>query len=340
MTISRKFFGVATALVAAALLLAPGALAAGNLKFGGKPSVEGIEAFCVTKGPEEGRVYVDVAVRYFDVKGADEELHAQVHSHMRILGKDGKVLAVDNDWGREQPDIPGLSSFIHTHQHRLGRVDSERILGGRRCTAVTSRVIHVEVELEQRLGAASQADAARAARVATASEAATEAATSTSAAIVEGVGQAPTDTDGCVFDQKGQMDCAGAFLQKASFVGQKAPYANFSFANMLGADLEGVALGHATMNQTVLDQANLAGAELGVASLTSASLTETNLSGAQLPYANLANAKFVRADVEGANFTGANLYGVHFETTTCNAETKFPTNFRYSCGPNGIVVGG
>jgi uncharacterized protein YjbI with pentapeptide repeats len=339
MGVTRKVLFVAAALVTAALLLAPVA-SAGSLKFGGKPSVVGIEAFCVTKGAEQGRVYVDVAVRYFDAKGADDAaLHAQVHSHMRILGASGRVLAVDNDWGREQPDIPGLSSFIHTHQHRLGRADSRRILQGRRCTAATSRVIHVEVQLEQRLGTAAKPDAARAARLATASAVATETASSTSAAIVEGVAQAPTDTDGCVFDQKGQMDCAGAFLQNASFVGRRVPYANFSFANMLGADLEGVSLGHVTMNQTVLDQANLRGAELGVASLTSASMVGTDLTGAQLPYANLANAKFVGANVEGANFIGANLYGVHFETTKCNAETRFPTNFRYSCS-NGEVVGG
>jgi uncharacterized protein YjbI with pentapeptide repeats len=337
MSVFRKVLGGAAVAVVALLLLAPGALAAGSPSFGGKPSVVGIEAFCVTKGAERGRVYVDVAVRYFDAKGADEKLHAQVHSHMRILGAGGRVLAVDNDWGREQPDIPGLSSFIHTHQHRLGMADSKRILQGRRCTAATSRVIHVEVELEQRLGAAGKAEADRAARVATASDAASTTASSTSAAIVEGVGQAPTDTDGCVYDQKGQMDCAGAFLQFASFVGQKVPYANFSFANMFGADLQEVSLGHATMNQTVLDKANLAGAELGVASLTSASMIETNLSGAQLPYANLANAKFVLANLEGANLLGANLYGVRFESTKCNAETKLPTNFRYSC-QDGIVV--
>ena len=44
---------------------------------------------------------------------------------------------------------------------------------------------------------------------------------------------------------------------------RRSPTPNLSFANMLGADLEGVALGHATMNQTVLDQANLRGVELG-----------------------------------------------------------------------------
>lgn len=337
MGVIRRVLVVAPMIVAAALLLAPLTAASTNLRFGGKPSVVGIEAFCVTKGAEQGRVYIDVAVRYFDAKGADDaRLHAQVHSHMRVLGAGGRVLAVDNDWGREQPDIPGLSSFIHEHQHRLGMADSKRILQGRRCTAATSRVIHVEVELEQRLGPAKTAGAAR---VATASETATASNASTSAAIVEGVGQAPTDTNGCVFDQKGQMDCAGAFLEKASFVGQRDSYANFSFANMVGADLEGVAMGHATMNQTVLDQANLVDAELGVASLTAASLNGTDLSGAKLPYANLANAKFVGANVEGANFIGANFYGVHFETTKCNAETRFPTNFRYSCS-NGFVVGG
>jgi hypothetical protein len=276
-------------------------------------------------------VFVDVAVRYFDAKGADEKLHAQVHSHMRILGREGRVLAVDNDWGREQPDIPGLSSFIHTHQHPFGAQESRRILQGRPCTPATSRVIHVEVTLEQRLGPAG------AGRVAETEASVSTSATSTSPAIVEGVGAAPTVTDGCVYDPKGQMDCAGAFLQGASFVGERIPYANFSFANMVGADLQEVPLGHVTMNLTDLDQGNLAGAEMGSASLTSTSLIGANLSGAQLPFANLANAKLSGANLEGTNLIGANLVGTQFEATKCNAETKFPGAFPYTC-TNGTVA--
>lgn len=321
----RSAFRVSVLTMTIGLLLAAGASAA---PFAGKPAVLDIETTCVTGGKDKGRVFVDVAVRYPDAPKAKGAPRHEVLTALRVRDARGELIATHNDRGRAQVDIPGLRSYVHTHQHGLGKAASARALGGRPCGAGSLGRVQVQVNASQRLvrrGAAAQVSAASA-----------QGASASTAETITGVKEAPLNANGCVFDSEGLMDCAGAFLQKVSFVGETVAYANFAFANLLGADFSGVRMGHAQLNQAVLDQADLSGALLGSASLTSASLLGTDLTGAVAPYANFAVAKFVGAKLQGANLTGANLAETSFESSSCDANTIIPGNFGFACTSNTI----
>lgn len=320
------------AVLASSIALVGVAGAQAKAPFAGKPRLVDVDAYCVTKGADKGHVYVELAVRYPDAPQARGYNRHDVAAQLEVLNAQGEPVAIDSDRGRAQVDIPELSSYVHTHQHRLSRAVSKVALGGKPCGAAAAP-IRVSARFTQKL---SGGGAKGTASVSAAPVTQTSAATAT--ATVDGVPSAPTVENGCVFDSKGQMDCSGAFLQKVSFVGEALAYANFSFANMLGADLAEARLGHATMNKTVLDQADLADASLGSASLTSASMLETNLAGAAAPYANFAVATLAEADLRGANLTGANLAETKFENgNLCDAQTILPGIFGFGCS-NGSIV--
>lgn len=321
----RRVFGLASLLATVFLVTALGG-AATAAQFAGKPALVAVDAYCVKGG---GDVFVEVSARYPDAPKAKGAKRHMVQSQLRVLDAMGMPAATDGDSGRAQVDIPQLSSYVHTHQHRLSKAAGRRLLDGKPCSASTAVPIRARATLSQSLAGGGKAGASAAASQSTAAAAATA---------VTPVATAPTVENGCVFDSKGLMDCSGAFLQKASFVGENLPYANFSFANLLGADFAEARLGHAQMNKAVLDQADLSGAELGSASLTSASLIETDLSAVKAPYANFAVAKFDGANLRGANLTGANLAEASFGGANgCDVNTKLPGIFGFVCSNSEIV---
>lgn len=320
----RRIFGLAS-LLATVLVTALGGVATAA-PFAGKPALVAVDAYCAKGG---GDVYVEVAARYSDAPKAKGAKRHLVQSQLQVLDSMGMPIATAGDSGRAQVDIPQLSSYVHTHQHRLGKAASRRLLEGKPCSGNTAVSLRVRVTLGQRLAGGGKASA---------SAAASQSTTAADAATVTPVASAPTVENGCVFDSKGLMDCSGAFLQKVSFVGEVLAYANFSFANLLGADFSEARMGHVQMNKAVLDQADLSGVELGSASLTSASLIATDLSGAKTPYANFAVAKFAGANLRGANLTGANLAETSFEGANgCDANTKLPAIFGFVCTNSAIV---
>jgi hypothetical protein len=301
--------------------------------FSGKAAVRSVEAKCVTAGRDRGRVVVEVRVRYPDVAGSAARRFAngrhQVRSSIRLIARDGDLLASDLDRGTARVAIPLLSSYVHVHQHRLGRSASRRVLGGRTCGKGAPPYLAVRVRATQRLSSAARASAA-----ATASQ---TAGATVPAAVTPAASVAPV-VNGCQIVGQ-DTNCHGANLDGQNLMEAALPYSDFSFATMEDANLQGARLGHVIMNQTVLDGANMTGALLGVASLSDASLQNTILSQAEMPFANLANAKFTGAHLEGVPMEGANLVGTVFDNTTCDGSTSFPTAFPHRCA-NGLIVSG
>ncbi|HCU93989.1 MAG TPA: pentapeptide repeat-containing protein [Actinobacteria bacterium] len=93
-------------------------------------------------------------------------------------------------------------------------------------------------------------------------------------------------------------------LANANFSGADLGGANLSFTRLAGANLTGANLAGAKLTGTHLADANLSSGKL-----TMASLTDTDLTGADLSRANLAGAVLVGANLNGASFSGADLSG-------------------------------
>lgn len=317
---------LALAVVAVGMCLGSGAAWA---SFSGKPSVSDLHATCVKSGKDRGTVFVSVAVRYPDAAKRKGFRRHDVRSVLKVRNERGMLVATDTDRGRAQVDIPGAKAYTHTHLHRLGRAASRRALGGGACTARNAAQIQVRAQVTQSLARGGAARASAAAPSQTAAAAATT--------IVQPSASAPVGLNGCVEDSLGLLDCPGAYLRNVSFTDRAVPYANFSFADLTGADFTEVRMGHVTMNKTILDGAKMVRALLGSASLTSASLNGTNLEGAAAPYANFAVATLTNTNLKGANFSGVNLINVKFEgTNTCDAESIIPHIFGFVCA-NGVV---
>lgn len=301
--------------------------------FAGRAAVQDVEVSCLTRGANRGRVVVEVSVRYPDVGRSAARRFAngrhRVRSSVRLVAPGGGRLASDLDRGTAQVAIPTLSSYVHVHQHRLGRAASRRVLGGRTCGKGAPVSVGVRVRATQVLSSAGEASvAATASQTARTSVSAPVAPTASLAAVANGCQLAGQDTN-----------CHGADLSGQNLFGQILPYSDFSFANMTNVNLEDGRLGHVIMNQTVLDDADLTGALLGLATLSDASLQGTTLTGAKLGFANLVNAKFTGAKLDGADLGGTNLVGTVFDNTSCDGSTSFPTAFPHRCS-NGLIVSG
>ena len=87
---------------------------------------------------------------------------------------------------------------------------------------------------------------------------------------------------------------------KADFSG-----ANLSGANLSDANLSGANLSDADLSGADLSDADLSGANLSRADLSRADLSGADLSGADLSGADLSGANLSRADLSGANLSGA-----------------------------------
>jgi uncharacterized protein YjbI with pentapeptide repeats len=100
---------------------------------------------------------------------------------------------------------------------------------------------------------------------------------------------------------------SGADLTLAKFGGANLSGANFGKADLLNADLQNARLGKADFRNARLTEVDLTGADLTGAYLTGASLDEAKLTGANLTRALLKHANLARARLTGANLTGAQL---------------------------------
>ena len=81
---------------------------------------------------------------------------------------------------------------------------------------------------------------------------------------------------------------------------------------LAGADLSGLSLREARLDNADLSDANLSGAVLARAALTGARLRGANLAGADLTGARLLRADFSNADLSGANLGGVKARGAVF----------------------------
>jgi uncharacterized protein YjbI with pentapeptide repeats len=98
---------------------------------------------------------------------------------------------------------------------------------------------------------------------------------------------------------------------------KKCPKCDLRGANLVGIDLTDANLQNANLTGanlifSNLTNANLQGANLNMANLTGATLNEANLNNANLIYANLINVELIDTKMNQTNLTGANLVGVNF----------------------------
>lgn len=131
------------------------------------------------------------------------------------------------------------------------------------------------------------------------------------------------------------------WLYDGSLVG-----ANFTAANLSGADLfmanlcdsklqmavlEGANLFMVNLETANLRRANLRGASLVQTNLQKAMMQETDLSGADLTMSNLQRANLRLANLQGANLYGANLWGVNLHGAVFDGATILPNGEPYTC---------
>jgi hypothetical protein len=90
----------------------------------------------------------------------------------------------------------------------------------------------------------------------------------------------------------------------------------------INANLEGVNMEDASLNDI-----NLSGANLKNANLSGASLEDSNLSGANLSNANLQGALIWYTNLSGADLSGADLERAWFEEAVYDKQTRFPSGF-------------
>jgi hypothetical protein len=325
--------------VCAALALLVPASAPAQSPFARAAAVRDVDASCLTRGADRGRVVLDVAVRYADAAEPAGFTGHRTRTGIVVRGAGGAVLARDTDRGTAQVDIPSLEGYTHVHRHVLSASESRRVLGGRACGDGRDRFVRMRVRATQTLSRGGGGAAASGLRAAAAqSGGATQGDTATVATSVAPATGIPEVINGCV-RAVNDWNCQGVDLDGVDLSGSIVAYGDFSFASMENADLQGARMGHVIMNQTKLDGGNLAGALLGSASLTSTSLVGADLTGAVATFANLANAKLTGAKLAGAKLGGANLPGTVFDNATCDAATAFSGAFPHRC-VNGLVVAG
>jgi uncharacterized protein YjbI with pentapeptide repeats len=100
----------------------------------------------------------------------------------------------------------------------------------------------------------------------------------------------------------------GGWSVEPLFVDAMKP-ADFSGANLTGANFKRAKLREANFREAILINTNLSDAIL-----LNADMREANLSGANLSYADIRDALFYKTNLEGANLTGAKLDGTDFES--------------------------
>lgn len=105
----------------------------------------------------------------------------------------------------------------------------------------------------------------------------------------------------------------GAELYDSILIGANFVEANLQGAGMFGANLLKVNMVDANLMDVNLHNANLIGARLQGANLEGAVLARANLEGANLVGANLINANLMGAQLIGANLQGAHLVGANLE---------------------------
>jgi len=123
-----------------------------------------------------------------------------------------------------------------------------------------------------------------------------------------------------------EADFTGADLIGANLIGADLVGAKLSGADLTGAKLSGADLSEGRLVRADLSEANLSGAnlseadlreaKLSEADLREANLTEANLSGAILFKANLSRANLRGANLSGANLREANLTGANLDSAT------------------------
>lgn len=109
-------------------------------------------------------------------------------------------------------------------------------------------------------------------------------------------------------------------------------HADFSRANLIGADLEKATIDGANFSHAILNGADLSHADLSGANLSGADLNWVDLRGANLSNANLTDAK-----LGWANLQGADLSDVTLDRATYNTATQWPDDFSAE-DYNGILV--
>jgi len=131
------------------------------------------------------------------------------------------------------------------------------------------------------------------------------------------------------------------WLYDGSLVG-----ANFTAANLSGADLfmanlydtklqmsvlEGANLFMVNLETANLRRADLRGASLVQTNLQRAMMQEADLSGADLTMSNLQRANLRLVNLSGANLYGANLWGVNLHGAVFDSSTILPNGVPYTC---------
>jgi len=130
------------------------------------------------------------------------------------------------------------------------------------------------------------------------------------------------------------------WLYDGSLVG-----ANFTAANLTGADLfmanfydtkfqmatlEGANLFMVNLESANLRRANLRGASLVQTNLQKAMMQEADLGGADLTMSNLQRANLRMANLRGTNLYGANLWGVNLHGAIFDNTTVLPSGETYT----------
>jgi hypothetical protein len=98
-------------------------------------------------------------------------------------------------------------------------------------------------------------------------------------------------------------------LQEILKAHQKGARADFSDADLSGANLSDAYLNNANLSDANLSGANFSNAYLSGANLSDAYLSGANLSDANFSGANLSGAILIGANLSGANLSGADLSG-------------------------------
>ena len=105
-------------------------------------------------------------------------------------------------------------------------------------------------------------------------------------------------------------------------------YSTLFFCDLYRANLNGVNLSEASLDQAFFYHANLSGASLEGASLYRARLDEANLDGASLVRTRFTQASFDRASLEGANLSGASLEGANLREANLEGANLREANLR------------
>ncbi|MCF7988645.1 MAG: pentapeptide repeat-containing protein [Methylovulum sp.] len=153
-------------------------------------------------------------------------------------------------------------------------------------------------------------------------------------------------------DGNNPLIAEAATMNKANFSNANLYGANFKAATLTDANLTGATLTGADMRASHMEAADLSktdltyarlseasfiGATLNKADLTEANLSKANFSTAALHNANLAGANLAETNLSGADLSGVNLTDAQ---STNSALIDSGTNFTAAICPDGVVVDG